>query len=118
MSLVADVKNILLSTGKIDKVFIDNLPPQKTIDENITFAILSRAGVSLREFGNDTVNIISHEADVLISAKSEIDFDLEELESELYSKIFDDNYLISSSTGFIVDDETRHYELRLKVTQE
>jgi hypothetical protein len=108
MLATLELKGLLDGKGfsEISEVYVNNLP--KEIQENIdkTVVLLRESGAFLEMFGNDSFFSKTNQIEVQIFYKLDIDFDLDEFETELMKFLASKHYTITDVREHTLDPDT------------
>ncbi len=108
MLATLELKELLDGKGfsEISEVYVNNLP--KEIQENTdkTIVLLRESGTFLEMFGNDSFFGKTNQIEVQIFYKLDIDFDLDEFETELMKFLASKNYTITTVREHTLDPDT------------
>lgn len=108
MLATLELKELLDGKGfsEISEVYVNNLP--KEIQENTdkTIVLLRESGTFLEMFGNDSFFGKTNQIEVQIFYKLDIDFDLDEFETELMKFLASKYYTVTTVREHTLDPDT------------
>lgn len=92
--------------SEISEVYVNNLP--KEIQENTdkTIVLLRESGTFLEMFGNDSFFSKTNQIEVQIFYKLDIDFDLDEFETNLMKFLVSKHYTVTTVREHTLDPDT------------
>ncbi|SNU08714.1 Protein of unknown function [Streptococcus equinus] len=108
MLATLELKELLDGKGfsEISEVYVNNLP--KEIQENTdkTIVLLRESGTFLEMFGNGSFFGKTNQIEVQIFYKLDIDFDLDEFETELMKFLVSKQYTVTTVREHTLDPDT------------
>lgn len=108
MLAVKKASDLLVSFDlpEIDKVYSFNLPQEAMTNTSNTVALITDTNTSL-DYGNNDFYSKTNEIELQIFFKLELDFDPEELETNLLHKFIQNGYTVADIASKFLDPDTK-----------
>lgn len=105
---VKKASNLLVSFDlpEIDKVYSFNLPQEVMTNTSSTVALITDTNTSL-DYGNNDFYSKTNEVELQIFFKLDLDFDPDQLETQMLHKFIENNYTVADISSKFLDPDTK-----------